>query len=126
MKRYSSWSDFPKYVTNKILKQVISKTTTVDQSVADSDPETIIWFRLQFDYHCFWFQFCYCNKASNTKLTSEFFCISKDKTPFLTMLLLCICSIVKDDVLKRVHYMNVVLDILGLIKAVQFGQISIT
>ena len=82
MKRYSSWSDFPKYVTNKILKQLISKTTTVDQSVADSDPETIIWFRLKFDYDCFWFQFCYCNKASNIKLTSEVFYISKDKTSF--------------------------------------------
>lgn len=48
MKRYSSWSDFPKYVTNKILKQLISKTTTVDQSVADSDPETIT---IVFDFN---------------------------------------------------------------------------
>ena len=36
----------PKCVTNKIKKQVINKITTIDQSTADSDPETTFWFRL--------------------------------------------------------------------------------
>ena len=44
IKRCASWNGFPKYITNKIIKQIISKTTTVDKSAADSDPETIIWF----------------------------------------------------------------------------------
>ena len=39
---------FPKYITNKIIKQIIIKTTTADQSAADSGLETIIWFQLLY------------------------------------------------------------------------------
>ena len=31
-----------------IVKQVISKTLIANQSAADSHPETVIWFRLQY------------------------------------------------------------------------------
>ena len=39
---------FPKYITNKIIKQIIIKTTTADQSAADSGLETVIWFQLLY------------------------------------------------------------------------------
>ena len=88
---------FPKWVTRKIKKQVISKITTIDQSTADSDPETTLWFQLPCGDKSFQLANSsirkikhYCRKYiiakfqllyDSTKI--DVFCNKKDKTPFL-------------------------------------------
>ena len=46
--RLASWNGFPKFITNKIVKQVINGTNKTNQSTDNPDSELTIWFRLPF------------------------------------------------------------------------------
>ena len=48
IKWLASWNGFPKFITNKIVEQVINGTNKTNQSTNNTDSELTIWFRLPF------------------------------------------------------------------------------
>ena len=95
IKRYASWNGFPKYITNKIINQVINKSTINDQTTNDQDT-VITMFRLPYcrDKSVQLANTCikkikrYCKKDTNIKFKLlydtnklEFYCNNKDETP---------------------------------------------
>ena len=98
IKRLASWNSFPKFITNKIVKQVINGTNKTNPSTGNTDSELTIWFRLPFcgdksaqlANSCIRKIWHYCKKNVSLKFRLlydtnklEFFCNNKDKTPFL-------------------------------------------
>ena len=122
---------------------MVCTTTTVDQYVAHSDRETIIWFQLPYcgDKSVKLANSCirqvkrYCREKIDAKfkllhdtINCLIFAITGIKHSFSTILLLGASRIVQSVELvmwvkRKEHYMNVVLSIIGLLKAVQFEHI---
>ena len=92
-----SWNNFPKHVTNNIIKKVINKTTSDDESNQPDQRSVInIWFHLRYcgdksvQLANSWIKKIkrYCQKDFSIKIkllhdTTKlvFFCSNKDKTP---------------------------------------------